>query len=501
MSHSLTQFTQCTSLGELVNQQHLNDLKASFELKEARLHRQDELDYIEVNDNLSRSQTLRKKKAKFMKEAKKSHALDHITKLKFFQKIMTGSSDRHLKPKQVQDDFDLDTSARTNISSQSIKLMKLSQLVKKESSDLPQLSGDFTKSSARQRVRPRHKSISDGVAAMRMFSATSAVAAKALQGEDTPLPGKTTLPMSSRQNVRGQDGKKRQKRQKSASTGVLLMKSPTGHESAGGREGKDHMNQNERLTKLSEFVKKDAKDLPDFKYGIETRQRRRHKSISDGVAAMRMVSGTPKNFRNDLERDENQIEREVLPVTEPRRSRRQKSVSTGVFLMQSEMSSPITDVKKAAQIGDDESSSSSITAQEPCFSLAPKMFCPPHKTHTKEEIPMSLRKKNFITPIAEDGESDAEEASLESDGSVSSERSVHSSGIPEIIDFECEEPSGKFDLAESLRGLYVNKKYRQASAVFGTMIAFFMIAVRIELILLDICAIEGEITHGNSFIF
>lgn len=470
----------------------MNDLKASFELNEARLHRQDELDYIEVNDNLSRSQTLRKKKAKFMKEAKKSHALDHITKLKFFQKIMTGSSDRHLKPKQVQDDFDLDTSARTDISSQSIKLTKLSQLVKKESSDLPQLSGDFTKSSARQRVRPRHKSISDGVAAMRMFSGTSAVAAKALQGEDTPLP------MSSRQNVKGQDGKKR--RQKSASTGVLLMKSPTGHESTGGREGKDHMNQNERLTKLSEFVKKDAKDLPDLKYGIESRQRRRHKSISDGVATMRMVSGTPENIRNDVERGESQIDREVLPVTEPRRSRRQKSVSTGVFLMQSEISSPITDVKTAAQIGDDESSYGSTTAQEPCFSLAPKMFCPPHKTHTKEEIPMSLRKKKFITPIAEDGESDEEEASLESDGSLSSERSVHSSGIPEIIDFECEEPSEKFDLAESLRGLYVNKKYRQASAVFGTMIAFFMIAVRIELILLDTCVIEGEITHGNSFI-
>ena len=260
------------------------------------------------------------------------------------------------------------------------------------------------------------------------------------------------------------------------------------------------MNQNERLTKLSEFVKKDAKDLPDLKYGIESRQRRRHKSISDGVAAMRMVSGTPENIRNDLERGESQIEREVLPVTEPRRSRRQKSVSTGVFLMQSEMSSPITDVKTAAQIGDDESSSGTTTAQEPCFSLAPKIFCPPHKTHTKEEIPMSLRKKKFITPIAEDGESDVEEASLESDGSVSSERSVHSSGIPEIIDFECEEPSEKFDPAESLRGLYVNKKYRQASAVFGTMIAFFMIAVRIELILLDTCAIEGEITHGNSFI-
>ena len=30
----------------------------------------DELDYIEVNDNLSRSQTLRRKKDKFMKEAK-----------------------------------------------------------------------------------------------------------------------------------------------------------------------------------------------------------------------------------------------------------------------------------------------------------------------------------------------------------------------------------------------------------------------------------------------
>jgi hypothetical protein len=43
----------------------------------------------------------------------------------------------------------------------------------------------------------------------------------------------------------------------------------------------------------------------------------------------------------------------------------------------------------------------------------------------------------------------------------------------------------------------MSRSYRQASAVFGTMVFFFMIASRIELILLDTCDIAGKKTNHS----
>eukprot|EP01083_Nonionella_stella_P055463 146319_1 len=89
-------------------------------------------------------------------------------------------------------------------------------------------------------------------------------------------------------------------------------------------------------------------------------------------------------------------------------------------------------------------------------------------------------------PIAEE---DSDEG-ISEDDDMSSSDDV-SEGVPDIVDFE--NPNSPYEInvkviSERFHEMYLTKGYRQASAVFGTMIAFFMIAVRVELILLDICS-------------
>jgi hypothetical protein len=369
----IPQFTQCTSLGELVNRRHLNDTQALFELNEAKLIRQNEIDFAEAKDKMmTRSEMKRKMKKSAMK--KEQSAKELLGGLSFFKRMMTGPSEN--QSLTTKDDFDLDHSTHSSLSG-SQKLVQLSELVKKQSKDLPDI-----KPMAR---RPRTRSVSDGVASMRinLFSTKSALAAEVLRGEAVP--------------------------DFSAPSTAASSQPPSG-----------------RLS-------------------------------SKGTAASE----------------------------ERHRSRREKAVSTGVFLMQSERSRPLS-----AETNADVEPSSTLDSLGKC------LFPTKRSEKEKEEMPIALKQKKFITTIREE-DSDIDQHSL---SDISS--GDRSEGVPDVVNIDISNDRKiEFDVTKFLREMFLKKSYRQANAVFGTMVAFFMIAIRIELILLDTCSIYGEYQGTIIIIF
>lgn len=366
----IPQFTQCTSLGELVNRRHLNDTQALFELNEAKLIRQNDIDFAEAKGKLL-TNSQKKRKRKQMATKKEKHAHESKGGLSFLKRMMTGSTDSPTLASK--DDFDLDRSVHSSLSGGE-KLVQLSELVKKQSKDLPDI-----RPTAR---RPRTRSVSDGVASMRVniFSAKSALAAEVLRGEAVPDTSSPSTVVSSRP-----------------------------------------------LT-------------------------------SKGA----VISG------------------------ERARSRREKAVSTGVFLMQSEKSRPlVTDPYMDVE----DSSSLEPSAIQ---SLGKCLFPTRISEHEKDEMPLALKQTKFITTICEeDSEIDDHSLSELSTG-------AKSEGVPDVVDVDVlTAKKTEFNVAQVLRDMFLNKSYRQASAVFGTMVAFFMIAIRIELILLDTCSIDDNQNTWN----
>lgn len=362
----IPQYTQCTSLGELVNKEHLNRTKTTFELQMARRNRQDEIDFAETEDHLTHSVKEVKKK-KMVKKSSDSN-------LQFLMKMIpgvTGSS----RSEQVKDDFDVGSnkgSLRSLSSSQ--RLQQLSELVKKHSKDLPDIQGAQSRA-----ARRRKRSVSDGVAAMRLFSTTSASAAEALNDENLP-------------------------------------------------------------------DTEDSSKTPSLQ-------------LVSRASALRGSSSMASTRT---------------------RPRRQKAVSTGVFLMQSEASKPIG-MEPAKSLGE------KFNVNEGGNSFQVK---PPRLTK-QEEMPLALQRKKFIMTISEEDSVDAKSEDTDNDSVDISE------GVPDIVDFaDSDSIITKIEISQRLRKMYMSRSYRQASAVFGTMLAFFMIAIRIELILLDICYISGK----NDFV-
>jgi hypothetical protein len=369
-----------------------------FELHEARSHRLDELDFFEAKGrDITASQKKRRKK----KSKKNEYQVkDSMMRLNFFQKMMTGGigGSGSLRTLEAKDDLDFGDSGNDsdNSLSGSQRLVQLTELVKRPSKDLPDI-----KPRAR---RPRNRSVSDGVAAMRIFSNTSASAAEALKSEEVPQ----------------------------SATALVSLR------------------------------------VPPAKLG----------AIDD-------VKARP-------------------------RPRRQKAISTGVFMMQSEKTAPLVDEggaddgKKLRKTIEDLNKESRADLRlpprppNPLDTLGNCLFPKQELPQGFDEMPKSLQQKKFISPITE--EEDGEEQDNEDSDDEDSVVSFVSEGVPDIIDFDLvEEAKQKIGIGERLRGLYVKKSYRQASGVFGTMLLFFMVAIRIELILLDTCAINGKDNECSMF--
>lgn len=371
----IPQYTQCTNLGELINEKHLNDTRAAFELNEARLLRQDEIDF----DQLENKRTGISGDPTSLRRENPSNK-DIGTKTKSLKKMISGSiADNRILG--VKDDFDVVQVSSHSSLRMNHNLLELSDLVKRPSKDLPEVVPYSRDSSKR--------SVSAGVASMRegLFSRKSLLATEALNGELTP------------------------QSQDPAASSLFSTSAP----------------------------------FPDKNKPVGNRLRPlRTKAVSTGVFLMQ--SERSQSFFDD--KSDNKLMAEGLS-------------GLSVAINNSEMS-PIVET-----LENEHSKMAQKTSSGASFSKE----MPSSTKHNKPSI-VSIREENCIDEHDHEGDDDRSDV------------------VPDITGIDkFQTTKTRKELKVWLEHLFMKKSYRQASAVFGTMVAFFMIAIRIELILLDTCFI------------
>lgn len=289
------------------------------------------------------------------------------------------------------------------------------------------------------------------------------------------------------------------------------------------------LNQSERLRKLSSLVKKQTENLPDEALMKRRKERRRARSVSDGVAAMRLFSSTSTLAQQALttsalvEQGDPEVESmkgrlETLP-TRPK-GRRQKMVSTGVFFMQSEKASSFHDN------GREENEKLILRKKSAESTIHHPNGKPPLDDNKKETIPNSfttpVTTSNFgnshvklashinnnnmseskikLTPVHESSvdQKDVNELldddlSMDSDDKLDDDLSIESGesfGMRESLPSSGKEENVSFE--EKLQQIFLHKQYSMYSALFGTMPVFFFLSVRVETLLIDTCVMEDN---------
>ena len=306
------------------------------------------------------------------------------------------------------------------------------------------------------------------------------------------------------------------------------------------------LNQSERLRKLSSLVKEQTENLPDEALMKRRKERRRARSVSDGVAAMRLFSSTSTLAQQALttsalvEKGDPEVESmkgrlETLP-NRPK-GRRQKMVSTGVFFMQSEKASLFHDN------GGEQNEKSTLQKNGVDSTLHHKNGKPPLDENTKEMIPNSstnfVKRSNFgnsfaksashinnkhnlseskikLTPVHESSVDQKvvneildDDLSIDSEDKLDDDLSIESGesfGMRESMLISEKEENVSFQ--EKMQQIFIHKKYSMYSALFGTMPVFFFLSFRVETLLIDSCVMKDNQntwnflpTRGTAFWF
>ncbi len=297
-----------------------------------------------------------------------------------------------------------------------------------------------------------------------------------------------------------------------------------------------------RLRKLSDLVKEQTKNLPDEAILRRRSERRRARSVSDGVAAMRLFSSTSALAQEALttsalvEKDDPEVksmkgELDSLPIPTRPKGRRRKMVSTGVFLMQSEQPSLLSENEDG---GASSEWSSTLSAQpvtklqngsEPDHILlgqrdslldrvTPDNFKVVQRARSSNNTQANLMLSTVQEMHKENSPTKLEvlddDLSIESEGHLDDDLSLESGeSIEKRENFQLtEEVEDKVELSEQLEKMFLNKKYGVYSALFGTMPIFFFLSYRIETLLLDTCVMKDNEntwnflpTRGTTFWF
>jgi len=276
--------------------------------------------------------------------------------------------------------------------------------------------------------------------------------------------------------------------------------------------------ESQRMSKLAEFVQTNTADLPKLPSDTSRKGKRRlKKSHSDGVAVLRLLGDDKSTPPLVISSGSTKSVLSSTGVTAPpptsTRGRhngpRQKSVSANVALMQSPAASMY--MRGSSSFASEEKEEESCTPSE--SGLAVLM----------EDIPArSVDPSELVVPVGRTDEEDAkspvsasQDVSLASDTTVTKpsmhtaadQMSKESDGTCNTSDsdggnvgFTNEPPSVKIidkthdDASRShsyhhrrfdLRQFLESRFYRLLSAVFGTMLLFFVIGMRVESFLLE----------------
>jgi hypothetical protein len=310
-------------------------------------------------------------------------------------------------------------------------------------------------------------------------------------------------------------------RKKQLSTGLIGKIFDTVHSSHRKDDISDSFDDSygDKLMQLSSFVRRDTKDLPD----IEPSRRRRRKAISEGVSSMRFFttqsSSVKQALEGDMESDSDNLRHvpleplKPLPSSHtsgPSRPRRLKSASTGVFMMRhgpdslfsdpSDKNSISTQLKSKDDNDINMISSTSLSrvdesrpmskesilglskAKSASSSVAISTLDPSLQIHKSGSS--QKNSTEAVKPINQESNDDIIDQQVESD--------TESTGFPDLSEhpkFNFE--NVKISFSEHLKSFFIGLKYRRLSAVFGTLLVFFLLGTRMELILLKTCKIEG----------
>jgi hypothetical protein len=277
----------------------------------------------------------------------------------------------------------------------------------------------------------------------------------------------------------------------------------------------------ERLLKISVLVKQPTKDLPDDlpddHISRRRRQRQRSRSVSDGVAAMRLFSSKSAVAEEALKADSVDSDPlelpkgllEALPTRQPgSRRTRKKMASTGVYLMQSENTPSFFG-------GDSDSKRNETLAQ---FRRAPLPLPEERETKTEKgdgtflssiktmpserQVHRISSKESFkLAPVHESIETIKHQHEPVIPDTFSDESSIiseeESVEVREVDTSEIETVE-HVSLGERLRKFLLHRRYALTSAV-GTMVAFFCLSTRVEMLLLDTCTLKDNLNTFNFF--
>lgn len=286
--------------------------------------------------------------------------------------------------------------------------------------------------------------------------------------------------------------KRQRKRQDSNQSNLLAMfmdkmgpKKRTNNDDDRLNSPEGSLSGSQRLRQMTSLVKQDTKDLPDEKLLERRKRRQRARSVSDGVAAMRLFSSTSLPAEEALKSDSTSMELEgklqaFTPRQAGKRRPRQRMMSTGVLQMQSE--------KLDSFFNGDHGDKNSEIFDKWLRS----------KDTEKRKTNFSA-KQSGLKPVEEILKDNVHDQ-LDNEDEISIHSSIHSEDSVEIrvVTVEAEENLlHNVPISERLRTFISLDRYPLLSAIFGSMFVLFLLSVRVEIILLDTCALKDNLNTWN----
>lgn len=500
MSLVLPKYTLCTSLGQMVDKERLQETLAQWQLDEARRkQRQMKLDpdyyYEDYDDDESWN---------FEDSSDDEHDDDASSRsssvvlgpIVAAKKAISGGLQRIRKTDQQSKTYEDIDFARRNTQSEHLTISTGSET-----------SGDSLLQNApaslavpavatmtrEQRIRDRQarrKSQSVGVAVMRNLGETKAAADAATRGKDQnqAVQGKTSRSREQRRrSLSGPDEVKQMRRSSSFET--LLMAQLVQTDTS-------------ELRKKAGVPGTTKTSLTPREQRLEAR-RNRKKSTSDGVALMRSVmEADRKELLSPLGATKTSPAAAVSVQANRRERRRSLSAAANIQHMReatlsSEEPPSLTTLRRPRS----RQSSAGVPRLEPLVEGVPADHSDSTLPNVEVEYshvngrPTDSKAPTKSRPTVGSDDRATKGTSFDSASTVGDGYS-DADDIPDVNLYapkhHTPEPEPRPTLSESLRWYFLSQRYRMISAVFGTVLCFFLVGMRVETMLINSCVMPDN---------
>ena len=445
MAQVVPRYTLCTSLGQLVNPRRLQETLAKCKLEEAK-----------------------KKRRHLMEERKILLAVEKEAREKAERELLSAPQTTQPQPRPKYK-RDASTDRLSNHSLESEKMNELAKLVKKSNADLP-TTGQSLADIRRERRKRRMRSVSDGVAFMRKMAestGSSEAAMSILAQEDSDDKTKLPVPLTKSASGRALEsgllpepfdpnrprsaedaipGRRRRSRKKSLSSNVALMRSPASSLF------------DPSLSLVTEEKEEDESPLKPAP---------RRPSLDSGLPTL--IEGIPSRSVNTKE-----LRESMEKVSEARNKPASATNAPAIIDRQSSHGDASSDSSIIAKTVEDIAGGSSRDLTDDIATTG----------HGNEKVgggdgQCDINDDDTIDTAASDQSFD-----MVPDVAVSVKSAKHRQ--------EEAQTAGRRFTLDRLRGFMQTQSYRLFSGVFGTMIAFFLVGMRVEIFLIEMGTIPDN---------